>query len=252
MPRDATMLLRPAVAEQLTSRTLKRCCRSGRACCSCVRSIASSACASESEAPSFRGPIIATAVPRLTCSRSRVSPVSGVQRSASSPKSAPRKLGLGNADDSRRLAVHNEGLSHDVVRPPEVVLPDVMRENDDQARAGLRLIGEKAPALHEANAECAEVVRQDDPRADGITAAVEGHRQGRKSRTPRAVARPESASAVEGPALALCRGTLLSKLLLNSVGTLEVLLNRRQSLRRPVDQRRLERLPAARTSRSGA
>jgi hypothetical protein len=56
---------------------------------------------------------------------------------------------------------------------------------------------------------------------------------------------------VEGPALALCRGTLLSKLLLNSVGTLEVLLNLRQSLRRPVDQRRIE-LPAVRTSRSGA
>lgn len=77
-------------------------------------------------------------------------------------------------------------------------------------------------------------------------------RWGRIRRAIRTTSDGKARARSKAPALALCRGTLLSKLLLNSVGTLEVLLNRRQSLRRPVDQRRVERLPAARTSRSGA
>ena len=58
------------------------------------------------------------------------------------------KVRLGNADDRRRLAVHGDRLSDDVVCAPEVVLPDVMREDHDEPRrAGLGLVGKEAAPL---------------------------------------------------------------------------------------------------------
>ena len=113
---------------------MKRCFRSGRACCNCVQRIASWACASESEASFFRCPIIATAVPRL--SLQPVASFSGERNPEIGKLREERaaKARLGDADDRRRLAVHGDRLSDDVVCAPEVVLPDVMRENDDEAR----------------------------------------------------------------------------------------------------------------------
>jgi hypothetical protein len=83
------------------------------------------------------------------------------------------ELRIGDADDGRRLAVHSHDLPDDVVDPAKGVLPDVMTDDDHEARrAALRFFPGETSAFDEANAERVEVVRRHDRGASRMTAVV--------------------------------------------------------------------------------